>query len=212
MKTATTVLLALALVPAALALPREALAQTPTDLTIIGLQIRAGGRFDNVRKCVATPAGTRGGPAADVSLFMEFGLDPDLSLVVVVPLFRPIFFAAAFHMLQFEPEVGLNFHMRGNDDLDVYFGPTLGLTFHYGPDYNSERSGPGRTASFFAFGPSFGLSLGMTFLRPGETFDGQLGIHPYVTTLFGVGDPARHQGVVFGGMLEGNLRFSIAGE
>jgi|GEM_PF-2935952 len=33
-----------------------------------GIKIRMGGRFDNVRKCVASKPGTKGGIAADITL------------------------------------------------------------------------------------------------------------------------------------------------
>jgi hypothetical protein len=184
----------------------EAQSSSPSEL-VFGIRISAGGRYDNVRKCVASPTGTKGGPAADVSFFTEVGLRPNLSLTFNLPVFRPVLFALAFKMLQFEPDVMLTFRRRATDGTDVIFGPTLGLSLHYGPDYTSESSGPGRGPSFFALGPMLGGYLALDFKRQ-SSFNFQLGIHPYVTPLFAVNDPASHRGVVVGGMLEGQLRFA----
>ena len=50
------------------------------EATFLGARIRGGGRYDNVRLCVASDAGVPGGPAADVSLFAEFSLGDQLSI------------------------------------------------------------------------------------------------------------------------------------
>jgi hypothetical protein len=176
---------------------------------IFGIAIRAGGRFDNVRKCVASPQGTKGGPAADISVFAEIAVSDTVSVHVDLPVMRPILFAAAFHMLQFEPEVGLLFRKVTDGKVDLVAGPTLGVSLHYGPDYHSERSGSGRTPSFFAMGPQIGGYFGLDFKRPGEQFNFQLGLSPFVTPLIGVNDPDHHHGVVVGGLLDGLFRFSI---
>jgi hypothetical protein len=176
---------------------------------VLGGRASAGGRFDNVRKCVASPTGTRGGPAADVSLLVELALGPRTALAVTVPVFRPVLFGLAFKILQFEPDVTLSFRRGLSPTVDLVFGPSLGLSLHYGPDYNSESSGPGRTASFFALGPIFGAYLGFDFKRPRRSLGYQLGLRPYVTPLFAVDDPASHRGVVIGGMLEAQLRFAL---
>jgi hypothetical protein len=175
---------------------------------VFGARLSAGGRFDNVRKCVASPTGTRGGPAADISAFLELPLRPQLALLINLPVFRPVLFGIAFKMLQFEPDVTLVFRRGISDRLDLVFGPSLGISLHYGPDYLSESSGPGRTPSFFALGPMFGGYLGLDFKRPGRDLNWQLGVRPYVTPIFGVDDPASHRGVVVGGMLEVQLRFA----
>jgi len=108
---------------------------------ILGVKLRFGGRYDNIRMCVATPAGVKGGIAADISFFLEFGLSSDWSIHVDVPVFRPIVFAAAFKMLQFEPSVSFNYRYRTSGGTDLIVGPAVGLSLHYGPDYNSTRSG-----------------------------------------------------------------------
>jgi hypothetical protein len=176
--------------------------------TIFGIAIRAGGRFDNVRKCVASPTGTKGGPAADISVFAEIPVGDTASVHVNLPLMRPVLFATAFRMLQLEPEVGLLFRKVTDGRVDLVAGPTLGVSLHYGPDYNSERSGSGRTRSFFAMGPQIGGYLGLDFKRPDERFNFQLGLSPYLAPLFGVNDPEEHRGVVAGGLLDALFRFS----
>jgi hypothetical protein len=177
------------------------------DPTRYGFKVRIGGRFDNVRKCVASKTGTKGGIAADISAFAEFPTGKGPSVHVDLPLMRPILFAAAFHMLQFEPTVALKFIDRSDNKVGWVVGPALGVSLHYGPDYKSETSGSGRTSSFFAMGPIMGAYAGLDFRRPGEKFNFQLGLSPYVTPLFGIGDPRNHRGVVVGGLLDGIFLF-----
>ena len=174
---------------------------------VIGPKIRAGGRFDNVRMCVASPAGAKGGPAADLSLSAEVALSDTLSLDIDLPVFRPVMFGLAFDMLQFEPSVTLKFRRIGNGTTDLVGGPTLGISLHYGPDYHSESSGDGRTHSFFAMGPLIGGYVGLDFKRPCKKFNLQLGVTPHVEPLFGVNDAQNHRGVVVGGLLDLQLRF-----
>jgi len=201
-KILATLLLALVLIPS------EAGAQAVDEGTLLfGFKVSVGGRYDDVRMCVATPAGVKGGPALDVSFFAEIGIKQDVSVIVSVPVFRPVMFAAAFRMLQFEPDVTLAFRHEAGDRLDLVLGPTIGLTFHYGPDYASERSGPGRTPSFFAMGPRIGAYLGLDFKREDSSFNFQLGIQPYASPLFVAGERHPSQGVILGGMLDGLFRF-----
>jgi len=181
--------------------------RTAPRQVIVGPKIRVGGRFDNVRMCVATPAGTKGGPAADISLSTEFTLKDKVSLEVDLPVFRPILFGLAFDMLQFEPSLTLKFRRVGRGATDFVVGPTIGISLHYGPDYNSERSGAGRTDSFFALGPVIGGYIGLDFKRPNKKLNLQLGLTPYVTPLFSVNDDQDHRGVVVGGLLDLQLRF-----
>jgi hypothetical protein len=192
-----------------LGLPLDARAQQGIDdagQVVLGIKISAGGRYDTVRLCVATGEGVKGGPAADVSFFTEIGIADRQTITVDVPVFRPIFFAAAFGMLQFEPEVTLSTRVVRGEDLGLLLGTGLGLTLHYGPDYTSPTSGPGRKPSFFAMGPRTSLYLGLDFPRPGEIFNFQLGLRPYLTALLGVDDPEDHRGQVLGGQLEGQFR------
>lgn len=174
-----------------------------------GVKIQAGGRFDNIRMCVATPAGVKGGPAVDFTLFADLEVAKDMVLTIDVPFFRPILFGVAFSMLQFEPDVTLNFIRATQGYTRWFFGPALGISLHYGPDYNSERSGAGRGPSFFALGPRIGAYVGLDFRSPQKTHNFQIGIRPYVIPMFSIGDSENHQGIVVGGMLEGRMGFDI---
>jgi hypothetical protein len=189
------------------------LAAEPDDgagQVILGIKISAGGRYDTVRRCVATEAGTPGGPAADVSFFGEFGITDRSAIVVDLPVFRPILFGAAFGMLQFEPEVTLVTRATDSEDVNLVVGAGLGLSLHYGPDYTSELDDATGKPSFFALGPRSSLYLGLDMPRPGEMFNFQIGLRPYITALSGIDDPEEHMGAVIGGQLEGQLRFDPA--
>jgi hypothetical protein len=181
----------------------------PDDEVVLGVKVRFGGRYDDVRMCVASDPGVKGGIAADVSFFMEFGVHADWALHVDLPVFRPILFAASFGMLQFEPAVTAKYRVRTGGSVDVLVGPTLGLSMHYGPDYRSASSGAGRSPSFFAMGPTVGGYVGLDFLRPGKAFNFQIGVSPYVSPLFSIGDPAGHRGVVAGGLVDALFRWDV---
>jgi hypothetical protein len=56
-------------------------------------------------------------------------------------------------------------------------------------------------------GPIVGAYAGLDFRRPGKTFDFRMGLSPYVTPLFSLGDPRSHRGVVIGGLLDAAFRF-----
>jgi len=190
-------------------LPMAASAQEnlSENTVYFGIKISAGGRYDDVRMCVATPAGTRIGPAMDVSFVTEWGLGENLVLSLNLPVLRPILFATAFDMLQFEPDVTLKFVRRQSDRIDLVAGPSLGISLHYGPDYRSESEGDLRGPSFFALGPRMGAYAGVDFKRPNGDFDFQLGFSPYVTPLFSINDPGSHEGLVVGGSLDALFRF-----
>ena len=177
------------------------------DEVILGVKVRFGGRYDDVRMCVASDPGVKGGMAADISFFMDFGVREDWVIHVDLPVFRPILFAASFGMLQFEPAVTANYRVRTRGAVDVIVGPTLGLSMHYGPDYRSSQSGSGRGPSFFAMGPTFGGYFGIDFVRPGEAFNFPLGLSPTVSPLFSIGDPDGHRGVVIGGLVDALFRW-----
>jgi hypothetical protein len=57
--------------------------------------------------CVATTAGTKIGPAMDVSFVTEWVLRDNLVLSLSVPVLRPILFATKFEMLQSESDLTL---------------------------------------------------------------------------------------------------------
>ncbi len=182
--------------------------QSYADQVIFGIKVQAGARYDDVRMCVASPPGAKGGMALEISFFTEIGVTEQISVLVNVPLMRPILFAAAFKMLQFEPEVALLFRHPQEGDVDIIVGPSLGIVLHYGPDYESGPSGEERGPSFWALGPRIGGYFGLDFKRPGKTFNFQLGVSPYVTPLFSVDDPDNHDGFVAGGTLDGSFRFA----
>ncbi len=191
-------------------LPNKLIAQNDTlkNTSNFGVKIRVGGRFDDVRMCVASPAGSKGGPVADISFFMEFGVANNMVAHVDIPVFRPILFATSFKMLQFEPSVTFKYRKITNGNVDFVVGPTLGILLHYGPDYKSESKGDNRTDSFFAMGPILGGYFGLEFKRPNKANNFELGISPYVTPLFGINDPSNHKGVVIGGLLDFSFSFN----
>jgi hypothetical protein len=181
---------------------------TTNDSMRFGLKIRVGGRYDDVRKCVASKTGTKGGIAADISAIADIPTGRGALVQIDLPVMRPILFAAAFDMLQFEPTVTLKFSDKSSNTVGWVAGPMLGVSLHYGPDYNSEAKGVGRTSSFFAMGPIIGGYAGLDFRRSGgEVRKFQLGISPYVIPLFGIGDPKDHRGVVAGALVDGTFRF-----
>ncbi|MBN1601435.1 MAG: hypothetical protein JW915_07490 [Chitinispirillaceae bacterium] len=180
------------------------------EAPLFGFKIRLGGRYDNVRMCVATPAGVKGGMAADISLFADFPIENGTSVHVDLPVMRPILFGLAFKMLQFEPTVALRFSDQSDGRVGWIAGPALGVSLHYGPDYRSESSEDDRTADFFAIGPIIGAYAGLDFRRPGEKFNFQLGVSPYVTPLFGLRDPDNHKGIVIGGLVDASFRYGKA--
>ena len=178
------------------------------DTVFIGLKIKAGGRYDDVRMCVASPKGSKGGPAMDVTFYAELPVADKLSIGIDIPVFRPVMFGAAFEMLQFEPEVSFLFRVSQGDKRDVVIGPTLGGSFHYGPDYRSGRSGDERGSSFFAAGPRIGAVVALDFKRPEKAFDFQLGLNPYVTPMLSGDGDDTYKGIVVGGSLDGTFKFA----
>jgi hypothetical protein len=67
---------------------------------------------------------------------------------------------------------------QNDGKVDLVAGPTLGVSLHYGPDYESASSGDKRGPSFFAIGPTIGGYLGLDFKRPEKTFNFELGLTP----------------------------------
>ncbi|NLG17909.1 MAG: hypothetical protein GX556_11315 [Fibrobacter sp.] len=170
---------------------------------LFGLKIRLGGRYDNVRKCVASKPGTPGGIAADISAFAEVPAGKGQALHFDLPLMRPILFAAAFHMLQFEPSVTMKFYSEPDNRTSWVFGPVLGLSLHYGPDYKAE--GPRSANRFFAAGPIIGAYAGLGRQNKSRPQGFQAGITPYLIPMFGIKDPEKHRGLIVGGSLDGTF-------
>ncbi|GAB1456847.1 hypothetical protein MASR2M48_21550 [Spirochaetota bacterium] len=135
-----------------------------------GIHILAGGRYDNVRMCAASPAGVPGGPIGELYFDVLIPVSERGTVAFNIPLFRPIMFALAFDMLQLEPLVMYEY-MLGEEGAGMrpLIGGGLGMILHYGPDYNTSANEPGEP--FFSVGPLFngffGLTLGESNLSAG---------------------------------------------
>jgi len=160
-----------------------------------GILFMAGGRYDNLRMCVASPAGAKGGPMADIMFITKYTLKSNRSLTFNLPLMRPVLFGLAFKMLQFEPEFTLEFNKPLNDKLNLVTGPGLGVSVHYGPDYKSNLSNP--TSSFFAVGPFLSWQTGLALKKEGKERS-SLGLKAFYVPLFAKN---RSTGTVLGGAL-----------
>lgn len=160
-----------------------------------GILFMAGGRYDNYRMCVASPAGAKGGPIADIMLITKHRLNDRYSLTFNLPILRPVLFALAFNMLQFEPELTLEYNKFINEKTNLITGPGIGISFHYGPDYKSDRTNP--TESFFAIGPLLSWKIGIEFKKDAVA-KSVLGIKAFYAPLFAKDRPS---GTVLGGAL-----------
>ena len=168
-----------------------------------GFKLMAGGRYDDMRMCVASPAGTKGGPIADIKLFMKFRMSLDWSMTVTIPVFRPILFGAAFKVFQYESDVALEYKIKVSPKVDFVVGPGIGLSYHYGPDYKSG-TGNARTKDFFAIGPMTSYYAAFDFKWPKSSAT-RVGIQLFHISLFRV-DKFQY-GKVFGGALELGMYF-----
>ncbi|MCP4129801.1 MAG: hypothetical protein GY754_02175 [bacterium] len=127
----------------------------------LGPGLMFGGRYDNLRMCVATAAGKKGGPAADIQFNIKYHFSESMALSFALPVLRPILFGALFKMLQFEPQFTLEFGFPIEEDVLLILGPGLGGSVHYGPDYNSDLNNRGD--DFWAGGPMVSLLLGISY-------------------------------------------------
>ena len=168
-----------------------------------GCSFLAGIRYDDLRMCVATPAGVKGGPMGDIAATLRFPVDTKSSVGIKIPVMRPILFGAAFKMLQFEPEFTLEYQPEGNIGKHIFLESGVGGSFHWGPDYNTERDAEQRD-NFFAAGPTISTLLG--FRLPGPQQKRRyLGLKLFYTALF---SKERSRGTVFGLALEGGFSFN----
>lgn len=124
-----------------------------------GIRIIAGGRYDDMRMCVGSDAGVKGGPIADIMYIRRFEFKSEKNLVLEIPVMRPILFGTAFKMLQFEPAVSVPFIRPINSRKSLVIAPSIGLSFHYGPDYKADLDN--RKRDFFALGPYMGAVFGV---------------------------------------------------
>jgi hypothetical protein len=168
----------------------------------IGMHVMLGGRYDDVRMCVASPAGAKGGMIADIMLDTRYYVSDQTAVVLNLPVMRPILFAVAFKMLQFEPAVHVEFSRKLGDKTDLVAGPGIGASFHYGPDYRSDMKNRG--PSFFAAGPLVSALIGIGF--GGSSGKRKIvGLRPFYIPLFATD---RSPGTVLGGALEGHFSFN----
>jgi hypothetical protein len=163
----------------------------------LGLMVIVGGRYDNMRLCVATGNGTKGGPIADIMLTGRYGIKDDVSFGVNIPVFRPILFGAAFQLLQFEPELQVEFRSLQKSNHQFAIAPSLGVSLHYGPDYTSDKKN--RSPSFFAAGPIIGTHLSIGFTDKSGFTKNSFGIKPFYAALF---SENQGTGTVLGAALE----------
>ncbi|MBB6481755.1 hypothetical protein [Spirochaeta isovalerica] len=164
--------------------------------TTIGLHILGGGRYDDVRMCVGSPQGVKGGPIMEVYLDIRIPAGERGTLAVNIPVMRPILFGVAFQMMQFEPQVTYEYLFpTGSEKIDIVLGGGLGAVFHYGPDYNSAPEDRGE--SFFSAGPLFTASAGIVF--HGRSGNWTPGVKAFYAPLFSSGYDNGH---VLGGGVE----------
>ncbi len=162
----------------------------------IGIHVLGGGRYDNVRMCVGSSQGVPGGPIGEIYLDLRFPAGENGKLIVNLPVMRPILFAAAFKMLQFEPQVTYEYTFGTGDGLRPVVAGGLGAVFHYGPDYNSNPENPG--PSFFSVGPLITGSAGLKFWKERII----TGLKLFYAPLFTAGRPL---GTIAGGGVEAQL-------
>lgn len=160
-----------------------------------GSHFMAGGRYDDVRMCVGSPAGVKGGPIMDIYLDIRVPVGTNALLAINIPVMRPILFGIAYDMLQFEPQVTYEYHFGKGESPYFVLGGGLGAIFHYGPDYNSDKDSRG--PSFFAAGPLFSISAGLG-IKAGRS-NWMPGLKIFYAPLFSADRPP---GTVFGGALE----------
>ncbi|MBD3390823.1 MAG: hypothetical protein GF418_02205 [Chitinivibrionales bacterium] len=172
------------------------------DKLSLGVNVMLGGRYDDLRMCVASPAGIKGGPIADVMLEGRAYVSDRLAVGMRIPVMRPILFGAAFHMLQFEPEILCEYRIGDADDVHFIVGPSLGASFHYGPDYTAGREDTDRD-DFFAAGPLVSAQFGVGFPHSAG-LKRIAGMRAFYAPLFA---KEHAPGTVVGAALEGHFEF-----
>lgn len=175
------------------------LAGETSDMSF-GFNFMAGGRYDNLRMCVATPSGVKGGPIADIVLNTRIKLSDNDNWGFKLPVMRPILFGLAFKMLQFEPEFIYEHSFKINDKTDFILGPGIGASFHWGPDYKTDLKTSDRK-DFFAAGPFISSLFGFHF-ENSKNLGRIIGIRVFYTPLF---SKEKSTGTVAGAAFEGHF-------
>lgn len=169
---------------------------TAEEKVTFGLHLLGGGRYDNVRMCVGSDPGIKGGPIMEAYFDIRIATTEKGTLVVNIPVFRPLLFGIAFHMLQFEPQITYEYLISTKSEkTDIMIGGGLGAVFHYGPDYTSNPEAPGE--SFFAAGPLISATAGIAIKSKSGIWTPA--IKAFYSPLF---SPDYETGHVFGGGLE----------
>jgi hypothetical protein len=165
-----------------------------------GCTFLAGVRYDDLRMCVASPAGKKGGPIGDIMAAIHFQVDEKSSLGVKIPVMRPILFGAAFKMLQFEPEITLEYRPSGKMGEHFFLESGVGGSFHWGPDYTTKPDAKIRD-NFFAAGPILSSLLAIRFP---DAYDKRryVGLKLFYAALF---SKERPKGTVIGVAIEGGF-------
>lgn len=96
--------------------------------------------------------------AEEEQMTASYALGPVHDLTFHLPVARPILFAFAFQMLQFEPDITLTHRSAPRGENAFLMGAGLGLSLHNGPDYESDLDNRG--PSFFASGPFISGMIG----------------------------------------------------
>ena len=169
----------------------------------LGIKVMLGGRFDNLRMCVASPPGAKGGPIADIMLLYKVNVSDEVAMGVAVPVMRPILFGLAFRMLQFEPEYIVEIKSKLTSDVNLVWGPGLGISLHYGPDYKSSK-GDNDRRDFFAAGPFVSGLVGVQFQNRTQ-LNRVIGVRAFYAPLF---SREYSTGTVAGAALEGQFDIS----
>ncbi|MFW5960584.1 MAG: hypothetical protein ACOCSE_05650 [Chitinivibrionales bacterium] len=166
----------------------------------IGVDVMLGARYDDVRMCVASDAGTKGGPIADIMFSTRLHFENGWSAGLKLPVMRPILFATAFDMLQFEPEFIFEYKYNINKDINLLIGPGIGISLHNGPDYKTKRDAQD-PESFSAAGPFISGFCGINYSNESNR-EKAFGVRAFYIPFF---SEDRYTGSVIGGALEGHF-------
>ena len=169
-------------------------AEADKDISF-GVHFTAGVRYDDVRMCVGSDAGVKGGPIMDIYADLRYPLGDRDFLALNIPLMRPVLFGAAFQMLQFEPQLSYEHHFGPRELPHFVLGGGAGAVFHYGPDYESSLNDRGE--EFYAWGPLFSAFIGREF--PGERSNWMPGLKIFYSPLI---SDEYDNGSVYGAALE----------